>query len=66
MIEGRAGRQAFVLDDHKQHIEFDPKKVKNLGIRIVKHVQDNRFGFTVDTVADAVTLLIANVQVALQ
>ena len=36
-----------------------------MGIRIAKHVADNRFGFTVDTVADAVTLLIANVQVAL-
>ena len=65
VIECREGRFSVVLDDHKQHIEFDPKKVKKLGIRTIKHVADNRWGFVVDTVADAVTLLIANVQVAL-
>ena len=30
VIEGRSGRQSFVLDDHKQHIEFDPNKVKKI------------------------------------
>ena len=65
VVECRTGRFSVVLDDHKQHIEFDPRKVKNLGIRIIKHVADNRWGFTIDTVVDAVTLLIANVQAAL-
>ena len=32
VIEGREGQQLYIPDDHKQHIEFDPKKVKKLGL----------------------------------
>ena len=36
-----------------------------MNVKFIKHTADNRWGFTADTVADAVTLLIANIQVAL-
>ena len=61
-VVGRSGRQIYLQDDDKNHFESDPKKNRNLNIRIIKHTADNRWGMVIDTVVTTATLLLVSVQ----
>lgn len=52
-------------DNHKAHYNINPGKYKSLGVRVVKHVADNWWGFVVDTLVCTTTLLVANLQVSI-
>ena len=65
-IEGRAAHQSYVIDDHKLHCEVNPYRHNEIGIKILKHVLDNRWGAVVDTIVCTATLLVANLQVAIK
>jgi len=59
-IEGRSGHQSYVIDDHKLHCELNPSKHRNLNVKFIKHVADNRVGTVIDTIVLTTTLLVAN------
>ena len=65
-IEGRSGQQSVVIDDHKHHCEVNPSKHRNLNVKFIKHVADNRWGMVIDTIVCTTTLLIASLQVAIK
>ena len=65
-IKGRTGPQSFVIDDHKAHCKVNPAKHRNMNIKFIKHVADNRWGMVVDTLVCTTTLLVASLQVAIK
>ena len=65
-IEGRTGRQSYVVDDHKAHCETSPSNHRDMNVKFFKHVADNRWGMVVDTLVCTTTLLVANLQVAIK
>ena len=65
-IEGRTGPQSFVIDDHKAHCEVNPAKHRNMNIKFINHIADNRWGMVVDTLVYTTTLLVTSLQFAIK
>ena len=53
-------------DGDPSAFEVNPYRHNQIGINILKHVLDNRWGAVVDTIVCTSTLLVANLQVAIK
>ena len=59
-VRGRTGPRSFVINNHKAHSDVNPAKHRKMHIQFIKHVTDNRWGMTVDTLMCTTTLLVVN------
>ena len=60
-IEGRSGRIINLIDDDKFHHESRPSKNKQLNVKMVKPVRDNRWGMVQDTLCAPSLLFAVNI-----
>ena len=65
-VKGHTGPQSFVINDHKARCKVNPAKHRNMNIKFIKHVADNRWRVVVDTLVCTTTLLVASLQVAIK
>ena len=56
-IGGRISSQSFVVNDYKAHCKVNPKKHRNMNVKFIKHVVDNRWGMVIDTIVCSSLLL---------
>ena len=62
-IVGREGDdQNYLIDDDKGHLECKPSDHKVIGIKILKHTRDNRWGYNVHTMCTNAQMCVVNVR----
>jgi len=62
LIEGRSGPIINLLDDDKHHHESHPSKNKHMNVKIMKFVNDNRWGVPGDTLCNVSLLIPINIR----